>query len=187
MRYTVGVPSRIEIASLQEIKDNLRITHDHHDSLLCNLSSAAHSVIENYTGTALNLRAVTVRGSTFIQNMVFRYGPIYGDVAITYLDLDNNTQTLDPALYEVNPNLAGESELFFLDEGALPELYVSASAVTINYTAGFSERKAPPEYKQFVLLLTGKLYENPTDSAYKYHSFAKSLLFPFKKQVSDAS
>lgn len=187
MIYTVGEPTKVSLATLQDVKDNLRLTHDYQDDLLCAYNATAHTVLSNYIGSFIAMREVTARGDRFLQDMPLRHTPVSGDIAIKYRDRENQLQTLDPALYTLTDNSAGQAIITYFDFNTLPEVYDSRTAVTITYSAGYTERTAPPVFKQFILLLTAKMYENPGDSALKYQSFAKSMLFYYKKQVTDAA
>lgn len=183
--YTAGTKTVTEVVTLAQAKANLRIDHDYQNDLIQALVNAAVEDIENYTGRAIAKTQYTATGSTFINKMQLRYTPVAVAPVITYYDENNAAQTLSDTLYAVFTNSYGDPELVFTDYDSLPALYDRSDAVKIVYSAGMEAGKVPECFKMYTLLMVNKLYENPGDTPLRYHSFAKNLIFHYKKQVSD--
>ena len=171
---------KLYLSSLQEVKDNLRITHDGHNSLLEGHIDTASTMVENYLGRFVHHREITLKNSAFFQNAVLRFTPVLGDVLITYYDKQNQKQILASTAYVIEEDTSGEPIITYNDVATLPAVYNRLDAVSISYTAGYDQLNIPSPFKAFVLLMTAKLYENPADTALKYASFANSLLFTYK-------
>lgn len=82
--------------------------------------------------------------------------------AITYVDSNGDTQTLDASQYKVD--LAGEPARIAPAFGLVwPVTRWEMNAVKIRYTCGYGAASAVPEgIKQWMLMRIGTLYENPS-------------------------
>lgn len=183
--YTAGLKTDTTVITLAEAKANLRITHTYQDDLVQGLVDAAVEDIENYTGRSVHRKVWTLTTSCFEQYMQLRFSPVASALVIRYVDTDGNTQTLDSALYQVGTNSYGEPVVVYSDFSSLPEVSDSTTAVTMEYTAGYTTDDVPQAFKVYVKLLVNKLYENPADTPLRYRSYAKSFIYGYKKHVSD--
>ena len=185
MVYKVGDLQTVTVITVEQAKANLRITHDHQNDLLQSHIDTAVTVIEDYTSRHIHNREIEIITNSFINHFEFRYTPIFSSLTIEYYDENQQKQTLDASLYDVSTNQEGNSILIYKEPISLPMLDDKLDSVSIKYTSGYGD-SVPSPFKTFVLLLVAKLYEKPMDGPLRYQSFAKSLLFSYKRQVSYA-
>lgn len=166
------------IVTVAEAKAHLNITHDYQDTLIQSYIDAAITEAENYTTRSLKKYDVTVKTGRFTNGMHLQYGPVNGDVVITYLDNNKQSQTLEASVYEVM-QINGEPQIIYLDESNLPTVYDRANAVTITYSVGYET--APKPFQQFIKLLVGTMYDKREDSVDKLPRFSYSLIRSYKQ------
>ena len=176
--YTVTYNTGVDVITLAEAKDHLRITHAYEDELIQSYVDAAISSAENYTGRYLHLYDVIGKSLTFGDAAILEHGPVNGDVVITYYDLDNSIQTLDASYFDVMV-FNGIPEVVYNPVMTLPSLYNRHDAVVVTYQAGYSV--APQPFKQYVRLVVAFLYENRSDTVDKLPRFTQTIIRPYKK------
>ena len=152
-----------EPVTLQEAKSHLRVDAADDDALITSLITAARETVEHITRRAL----VTQTWDYFLDafpsgdELALPLPPLRAVTSITYKDKDGNVSTFDASNYVVDT--ASEPGRVVLKSSATwPSATLwPASAVTVQFDAGYGgAADVPQAIKQGLLLLVGHLYEN---------------------------
>jgi uncharacterized phiE125 gp8 family phage protein len=170
-----------EVLSLTDAKAHLNITHSHQDALIQSYIDAAIDEAQNYTARSLKIYEVTIKLTSFMDELVLTLTPYLANLAIKYFDESNTEQTLDPENYVLGYHF-GEPVLYYNDVSALPSVYDRQDAITITYDAGYGLQEMPTQFVQFCKLLVGTFYEHRTDSVNNLPRLSYSLIHKFKQQ-----
>lgn len=176
--YSVTYNTGVDVITLQEAKDHLRITHDYEDTLIQSYIDAAIISAENYTGRYLHLYDVVGKSMTFADAAVLEHGPVNGAVAITYYDSNNTLQTLSTDYYTVMV-FNNVPKICYNPIMTLPTLYNRYDRVIVTYQAGYDPIPFP--FKQYVRLVVAFLYENRSDTVDKLPRFTNTIIRPYKR------
>lgn len=159
MNIAVVIPPYAEPVSLAEMKNHLKVetsvTDD--DALITSQIAAARDVIETFTGENVARNQVLVATTFDMKLDRFPYGnystspggmippgfgsivvpkiPLISVTAITYVDSAGVVQTVDPALYVLEPTRGG-IDLAYNQFWPYPRF--QPNAVTIRFTAGMA-------------------------------------------------
>ena len=166
--HVVARPS-VEPVSLQEAQQHLRLDlygspPEHPDDALIEaLTSAAREAAENYLNARVADWHLELRLPAFCARIEIPDSPVQAIDEITYIDQDGQTQTVDPATYE----LAGTPEAPVVrpvhGQAWPTDIRGQDDSVRIRYTAGYSTGSPdmlPPPIRAAILLSVGHLYEN---------------------------
>jgi len=160
-----------EPVTLDEAKLDLRLdaygspAEHPDDALVESLITAARQLAENHINAKIAEWQLELRLPGFCQTILIPDMPLQSIDAVTYIDTNGATQTVDPALYE----LAGRPEAPVLRPvyGASWPTGVRAQddAVRIRYTAGYTTgspdtNPVPEVIKKAIRLIAGHMYEN---------------------------
>ena len=160
-----------EPLTLDEVKKHLEIAEgDHaHDDQLLRLTTAAREVWEHDTQTLVVERSVTEQLSNFpVYPWRFYYQPVASVEAITYFDLDGDTQTVDAAVYSLDlPN----RQILLAPDAEWPAHEIRWDAVQVTYTGGSATY--PEIAKSAMLLQISMLFGDDTISR-EYQNWEKA-------------
>jgi hypothetical protein len=163
-------------------KQHLRVDIDDDDDLIYALVGAARETVEGWTARSLITTAWRLTLDGFVPRdrqyrpagsiperyylypsswpVVLPRADVIAVTAITYVDVDGTTRTLDPSAYQVVTGAPG----FVLPAYGLswPSTRYQPESVTIDFTAGYGDTAAdvPNVAKSAIKLLLGHLYEN---------------------------
>lgn len=135
------------------------------EALIQSTITAARELAENHINAKIAEWQLELRLPGFCQTIPIPDAPLQSIDAVTYIDTNGATQTVDPALYE----LAGrpEAPVLRLVYGASWPTGVRAQddAVRIRYTAGYTTgspdtNPVPEVIKKAIRLIAGHMYEN---------------------------
>lgn len=135
------------------------------EALVRSTITAARELAENHINAKIAEWQLELRLPGFCQTILIPDAPLQSIDAVTYIDTNGATQTVDPALYE----LAGRPEASVLRPvyGASWPTSVRAQddAVRIRYTAGYTTgspdtNPVPEVIKKAIRLIAGHMYEN---------------------------
>jgi uncharacterized phiE125 gp8 family phage protein len=135
------------------------------EALIQSMITAARELAENHINAKIAEWQLELRLPGFCQTILIPDAPLQSIDAVTYIDTNGATQTVDPALYE----LAGRPEAPVLRPvyGASWPTSVRAQddAVRIRYTAGYTTgspdtNPVPEVIKKAIRLIAGHMYEN---------------------------
>ena len=149
-----------------EAKAQLRIDHNDDDAFIAALIEAATSHVDGWSGIlGRALLTQTWRGSldAFPEDreaIDVPLLPLQSVTAITYVDGDGTTQTLDPAVYRVLDNGTERGAIAPAFGEAWPETQDRLQAVTVTFVAGYgAAADVPQAIRQAILLLVSHWYE----------------------------
>lgn len=140
--------------SLPSAKAHLRVDHDADDAYIEGLVEVAQSGIEgpHGIGVALLTQTWALHQSSLRFPVELPMGPVQAVTSITYLDGDDNEQTLDPNDYRLAVNCV---PVVLYTGGALP----AGHDVAITFTAGFgTAADVPATLRHAILIMVGHLY-----------------------------
>ncbi len=174
---TIGQP--IEIISLAQVKDHLKIDFDYDDLLIDGMIDAAIAAAENFMGIMLHHREITLKMSEFLPAIDVNYGPyLDGTLVVEY------KTTMDVVLpftgYEMADAFGEKSKLIHVGSDGFPLTKTAFDAVIVKYTAGYKKEEIPRPIIQAILLQIGDFYEFRTDRKDISNTRAMALLRPYK-------
>jgi len=144
----------VEVLSLAEAKEHLRVDHDDEDTLIEALIGAATAWLDGWTGVlgmCLEAQTWEMTLDRFpAREFCIPLGPVVSVDAITYVDSDDVEQTLAGTEYE-----AAGARVRPVD--GWPSTSTNYDAVKVRFTAGTG---TPENIKHVVRLLIGHWYEN---------------------------
>lgn len=137
------------------------------ESLVESLVRSARESAENYINGRIAEWELELRLPRFCTAIKLPDAPVQSVDAVTYIDRDGQTQTVDQALYE----LAGSPESPIVrpvyGESWPDDVRTQDDAVRIRYTAGYhigSPDTVPEPIRSAIKLLVGHLFENREQS-----------------------
>lgn len=155
------------------------------DSLVTALITAVRQNAELYTGLTIAYSTYDVRADNF-KDLEFNLEtwPINGVVTVSYIDTNDEAQTIASADYELD-TFTRPARLKSKNK-AFPE----AKEVTVRFTAGFTDGQSPNPYpmpktiESAMLLMLGNLYDNresvSNNQSYERPMSATYLLNPHR-------
>jgi len=154
----------VQVVTLAEAKDHLKIEFDDHDALITALIDAATSQVDGAAGIGSALITQTWRlsfdywPSSPIQ---IPLGPVQSVTSITYVDGSGATQTWSPAGYQVDVDGA-VARIVPAYSTTWPVARLQPGAIKITFVAGYgpSANDVPADLKAAIKLLIGHLFAN---------------------------
>ncbi|WP_324730980.1 head-tail connector protein [Pseudomonas paeninsulae] len=136
-------------------RDHLRIDGEEQDAAITQLIKVATAHAQQLTGRALITQRWRLVLDGFPRHALrLPLPPLQSVESITYLDVDGAEQTLDPAVYSVNPTgLVGQITPAYGQ--AWPATRAEAMAVAVEFTCGYTA--VPDDIQAAMLLLIGSL------------------------------
>ena len=163
--------------TVQKAKQKLRLYQgsSEHDDELKRLIDAATEQFEQDTDRAVILQEFTVYRDSFPNTSVaLDVKPAQSIVAITYLDSDGNTQTLDPADYVFD---AARREVIPVKGKTWPGTNEQRNNIAIAYSAGYGDpANVPDVIVETILVLVAALFYGNAPDAQAYQQAYERLL-----------
>lgn len=153
---------------LDAAKLHARVISDAEDTLLEGYLAAASDRVERYTCRSLITQTWTLKIDSFEDPDVYEGGaiivprpPLASVTSITYVDTDEDTQTLSTDVYAVDTS-SHPGRIYLKPSQSWPSLYDKRHAVTITYVAGYGASGAdvPAGLMHAMRLLFSHYYEN---------------------------
>lgn len=169
MKYRVITPPSSEPVSLTEARTHLRIEAfgsplEHpDDSYVSQAITIAREFCEQYLERSLATQTVQLVVDNFNSMIYLPNAPVQNVDSITYIDTEGVTQTLANSAYELD---SFDNKIRLQFGQRWPSVRVQEDAVTVTYTAGYTNGASPDTYpipapiKAAMLLIIGNLYEN---------------------------
>lgn len=154
MEYNVTYGDLVDdpvVVDLPAAKANSNIDTADQDTLLQILLEAAVDDAENYTGTSIRKRNVTIEFESWARIYDLPHYPLQSITSLSYLDSDGAEQTLQASDYKLYYKIGTQRLQIKLD--TLP--YVDGDAdfpIKIEAVAGYDNDKMPGFVKSAVLL-----------------------------------
>jgi uncharacterized phiE125 gp8 family phage protein len=149
-----GEPA-VELLSLEEVKQHLKVVTDEEDALITGYVAAAIGHLDGedgWLGRSITRQTHTLRLSCLSRSRIrLPYPPVVSVTSVTHHDGSEAFATVDPASYELvgrhlQPKF-GQS---------WPIVSPASGAVLITYAAGYTV--LPPALRAALLLMIGDLY-----------------------------
>jgi uncharacterized phiE125 gp8 family phage protein len=136
MDYLVTIAPLHEPVSLAQAKRHLRVEQDDDDTLIAAYVAAARSWCEGYAHRAFLYQKVTAYADDFAEVMELPLTPVLAVESLTYVDDSGATQTVAPALYQVDTS-TGRIVLDY--NQTWPSCRGYYHDVTVTYQAGYAQ------------------------------------------------
>jgi uncharacterized phiE125 gp8 family phage protein len=169
MKYKVITPVSTEPVTLDDARTHLRIetygspAEHPDDAYVTALISTAREWCEQYLERSLATQTIQLAVDNFNSTIQLINEPVQFIDSITYIDSEGATQTLATTIYELDEY----DYVVKLKYGQQwPTVRPQDDAVTVTYTAGYTNGMSPDTYpfpfsiKAAMLLIIGNLYEN---------------------------
>lgn len=158
---TVTTDSAIELVTLQDAKDFLRIDHNDENARIDSLRKAARRWCETYVQQSFFTKTLTLNLDYFPSDdkpIYLRRGPVQSVTSLKYYDTNNSQQTWNSSNYFVDTS--SEVGRIYADNVSYPDLYDRPNAIEVIYVAGYSDiDDVPLDFKEAVLHLIAEWYE----------------------------
>ncbi|MGA9851846.1 MAG: head-tail connector protein [Gammaproteobacteria bacterium] len=135
-----------EPLDLAEVKNHLRVTITNDDSLISALITAARERVESYLSRALITQTwlMTIDQWPIILDrfprsdvMDLPFAPLQCVDSVTYVDVNQDTQTWDPELYSVD-NQTEPGRLMPAYQQVFPPILYVPDAIQVQYASGYA-------------------------------------------------
>ena len=171
--------------SLAEAKAHLRVDHDDQDDLITAQIRAATAWLDGYAGIlgrALVTQTWRQDFVGFADHLALPISPVIAIVSISYFDVGNVQQTLDPGLYDLFANARG-AHVALRPGQSWPATFHRADAVSIAFTAGYGAAADVPEpIRHAILLIVQRLYDGAdTEIDVSIERTVHALIAPYRK------
>ena len=181
---TVVTPPTFEPVTVAEVVEAL-ILNDVDDQVhIQRCISAARGYCERYIGFKLPAQTLAIRFNYFT-NFEF-YLPLtqlVRVVDISYIDVNENEQTLAPAIYGVDGS-TDPALVYLKNNQSWPDVYDERNSVTVTYIAGYETADdIPAEIKMAIIAIVGGMLENreaQQSRAIYENPTVESLLYQFR-------
>ena len=186
MIHVVTTPPAVEPVSLAEMRSHLGIgqsSDTSRDAIIAGRITTARTMAESYTGQALITKTVTGYSNVF-EDVICLLSPAKSITSINYIDTDGNSQTLDPAAYELDPI----TSIVVPAYGAIwPEAREKVNSVQVVYVAGYGNtaESVPAPILDAIKFMVGQWeqFQNTIEGGIRpltIPNAAKELLAPYK-------
>lgn len=175
--YILITPATSQPVAVEELKQNIGIFHTAKDDMLLLYIQSAVDYAERYTGRQLMPAVWELQMSTFYSYLKISKAPFISLISIKYYDADNVLRTLvadtdfvvcssDPAIIQFKTEFV---------------LYDRPDALQIRFNAGYANAAAVPALiKSAIILMSGKMYDNPIDSVENLPKASTNLLRQYR-------
>ena len=174
---SIVTPPTDYAVSLQEAKDQLRVTHSDEDDKINMFIAAACDYTEQYLSRTLIEQTWDLYYDCFPcgdDAIVIDGPPLISVTSIKYYDTADVEQTWDSANYTVDTDQAYKALIYPAINASYPNTRVYPKSVIVRVVAGYENSGASPvdvadnvptTIKQAILLLIGHMWENREASA----------------------
>lgn len=146
------------LITVEQAKRQLTIDHADYDFEIQEITDDAIGTVETYTGLTLDQADKTQLFNGFTWCLQIDDQPMKAVTAVRYYDENNDIQTLDPALYQVE-HKGAFWRVLRADGAVWPETYPKVDAVEVDYTAGWLDGEYPRPLQRAALLIVGQYWE----------------------------
>ncbi|WP_430009970.1 head-tail connector protein [Methylophaga lonarensis] len=158
-RFVQTVPPEAEPVTLQEARDQVRADNNDEDALLSEYIAAARDYCEKRTGLPLMPQTFVLYADRFFPEMVLKPN-LLEVVAVRYLDVNGDEQTVDAADYVAN-KVGTLGSVYPAYQQQWPQTLPVKNAVQVEFKCGFASRnKVPDSIRSAMKLLIGHWFLN---------------------------
>lgn len=175
----------VNIITLEQAKANSKIDYEYEDDLLQMYVDAIADEFENYTGSVIVEREVTLNLTQWEEKFSLGLTPVPGNIlSVKYYDEDGSQITVAPENYKLFQfdNGTGRRFMFrFPQNPVLRDLELEEYPIEIKFKAGFTNETMPADIKKAALLSFSNVETFREDMPIKYNRTIYSLLGPYKR------
>ena len=163
--------NQLQIYSLQEVKNYLRITHDYDDATIKSLIGSAIDSAENFLGLSLHERKIEFT-CNIVGKRVFplKVEPVVGIEEITFYEAKQSRQLAKDEYY-----FDAEYCTLYLKQA------LSGEELKVIFITGFAKRGLPDAIRQGIMLHICAMYDRDSDSSLTLSTEIKNLYYPYKR------
>jgi uncharacterized phiE125 gp8 family phage protein len=143
-----------------DVKASLRIDDDADDALIESLIAACVNQIELENNLRLAARTVTFTFSCLPDDLKLPLHPVSAITSITYLDGNNQRQTLDPTLYQL-VQTSGFPKVCRAYNKFYPVILQTEGSVIVTATAGYADGAVPSALIAAAIVMVCDHFSNP--------------------------
>lgn len=144
LKVSLVTDAEVEPVTVQEVKDNLRVTDTDEDSLIAGLITSARMIVEQITRRSLINKTYDLYLDAFPASEVIElpFPPLSSVTSVKYYDQDNQLQTLGASNYQTD-NRSAPGRIVLTEDGAWPLTEGDkVNAVEIRFIAGYGASAA---------------------------------------------
>ena len=167
VNYVVTDVKIVEIWSLEEVKNYLRISYEYDDQLIINLMETAVDFAEKFTGLSLYQRQIICNVRNACSKVILKYIPVIDIQEVYLLDKNDKRKVTDSFGYIETEN----SCLYFMDD-------YTGEDVQIEYIAGY-KNNIPRSIQHGILMHVASMYEHNEDGV-TLSSKIRDLYIPYR-------
>ena len=185
MAWKVTTAPAIEVWTLSEVKNYLKVDTSADDTLITTLLQSAREVAERYLNQALITQTITEKLDRLSNTTIYlSVSPVLSVLSFQYADSQNTTQTYNASNYIVD-TFEKPARLSLAYGKTWPTLYGNINDVTIVYTAGYGATAAsvPMQIRQAILMMIADSYDNREDYVKKLPTASEYLLDQYRVQL----
>lgn len=156
MNFTRTIDATSEPVTLDEAKKQLRVEDHYENEEIEALITVARQQLEKYAEISIKEQTWVGKFNKFPQTILLPFGPVIQVSSVVYEK--DGEQTLTPDSYQVDKDSKVGR---VVADSSFPSTDDVLNAVTVTYTAGFSE--VPDQIKHAVKAQVAFLYENRGD------------------------
>jgi uncharacterized phiE125 gp8 family phage protein len=185
MAWKVTTQPSLEVWTLSEVKNYLKVDTSADDTLITTLLQSAREVAERYLNQALITQTITEKLDRLNKPIIYlSVSPVISVTSFQYADSQNTTQTYNSSNYIVD-NFEKPARLSLAYGKTWPTLYGNINDVTIVYTAGYgaAASNVPMQIRQAILMMVADAYDNREDYVKKLPTASEYLLDQYRVQI----
>ena len=175
----------VEIITLDQAKANSKIDYDYEDTLLQMYVDAIPDEFENYTGSVILEREITLNLTKWEDKFSLGLTPVNGSItSVKYYDVDGVQQTVateNYKLFQYDDGNGPKLMFKFAENPVLQDLEEEEYPIEIKFKAGFTNETMPADIKKAALLSFSAVETFREDMPIKYNRTIYSLLGPYKR------
>lgn len=139
----IVTPSSLEVVTITEAKEHLKIDGDEQNAILRLYLSAAIKACEDYRQAAIGSAEHELHSSWFCPSFSLQKYPVSAINSVKYYDEEGNLQTVDSANYRLQ-SFRQPCYLEFDSEFDYPDLHEREYPVVVNFNAGWTSASSVP-------------------------------------------
>ena len=147
--------------TLEDAKAHLRVEDSESDALITAYIGAAQGQL-SYLGRAFKPASYALDMTTFLDRVELPIAPVKGITAIKARDYSGTQTTVATSDYSLFVRANGIGEVRLASGQDWPSIRGDLGSASIEFTAGYDT--VPDELRAAVLLITGRLFDERTDS-----------------------
>lgn len=185
MAWKVTTAPAIEVWTLSEVKNYLKVDTSADDTLITTLLQSAREVAERYLNQALITQTITEKLDRLSNPTIYlSISPVITVSSFQFNDGQNSVQTFNAANYVVD-NFLKPARLALAYNSTWPTLFGNINDVTIVYTAGYGATAAsvPMQIRQAILMMIADSYDNREDYVKKLPTASEYLLDQYRVKL----